>query len=56
MGLMFAEPHRDGLVVSASAYCAVGRVFAPLPCHTKDDCKNGTNCLPAWHECVRVGV
>ena len=24
--------------------------------HTKDHQKNGTNCLPALHACVRVGV
>ena len=24
--------------------------------HNKDHHKNGTNCLPAWHTCVRVGV
>ena len=30
--------------------------FAPLPGYTKDRHKNGTNCLPAWHTGVRVGV
>ena len=44
----------DGLVVSASY--AVGCGFAPRPGHTKDHNKNGTNCLPAMHACVRVGV
>ena len=26
------------------------------PGHTKDHQENGTNCLPALHACVRVGV
>ena len=30
--------------------------FASRPGHFKDHHKNGTNCLPAWHACVRVGV
>ena len=25
-------------------------------CHSNDHHKNGTNCLPALHACVRVGV
>ena len=47
-------PHWVGLVISVSASHAVGRGFAPRPGHTKDLHKNGTNCLPAWHACVRV--
>ena len=39
-------PCWDGLVVSLSY--VVG--------HTKDYHKNGTNCLPAWHAGVMVGV
>ena len=50
------EPCRVGLVVSMSASHAVGRGFASRPGHTKDHHKNGTNCHPAWHACVRVGV
>ena len=42
-------PHRGGLVVSVSALQVVGCGFAP-------NHKNGTNCLPAWHASVRVGV
>ena len=38
---------RVGLVVSVSAYHTVGHEFASRPGHTKDDHKNGTNCLPA---------
>ena len=30
--------------------------FVSRPGHTKDHHKNGTNCLPALHACVRVGV
>ena len=30
--------------------------FASRPGHTKDHHKNGTNCLPAWHAGIRVGV
>ena len=50
-------PRQDGstLVVCVSASHVIGRVFASRPGHTKDK-KNGTNCLPAWHVCVRVGV
>ena len=47
-------PHWVGLVISVSASHVVGRGFAPWPGHTKDLHKNGTNCLPAWHACVRV--
>ena len=42
-------PCRVGSVGSVSASCTVGREFASRPGHTKDDHKNGTNCLPAWH-------
>ena len=34
----------------------VGRGFTSPPGHTKDHHKNGTNCLPALHAWVRVGV
>ena len=34
----------------------VGCEFASRLGHTKDHHKNGTNCLPALHACVRVGV
>ena len=50
------KSHPVGLVISVSASHAVGSRFAPRTGHTKDYHKNGTNCLPAWHECVRVGV
>ena len=46
----------DGLVDSVSASHTVGCEFASRPGHTKDHHKNGTNCLPALHACVRVGV
>ena len=42
---------KDGSVVSVSTFHAVGGEFAPRLGH-----KNGTNCLPAWHTGVRVGV
>ena len=45
-----------GLVVSMSASHAVGRGFSPRSGYTKDHNKNGTNCDPAWHACVKVGV
>ena len=35
---------------------AVGCGFAPQSGHTKDQHKNGTNCLPAWHACIMVRV
>ena len=35
---------------------AISRGFVPWPGHTKNHHKNGANCLPAWHACVRVGV
>ena len=43
-------------MVSVSASQTVGHVFASLPGQFKDHHKIGTNCLPTWHECVRVGV
>ena len=46
----------SGLVISVSASHAVGRGFGPRPGHTKDHHRNGTNCLPAWRACIRVGV
>ena len=39
-----------------SASHMVGFGFASRPDHTKDHHKNGTDCLPALHACVRVGV
>ena len=47
---------RVGLVVSVSASHMVGHGFASWLGHTKDHHKNGANCLPALHICVRVGV
>ena len=41
------------LSVSMSTSYAVGRRFAPNQGPTKDHHKNGTNCLPALHACVR---
>ena len=41
------RPCRVGSVDSVSASCTVGREFASRPGHTKDQHKNGTNCLPA---------
>ena len=49
-----ASPHHVCLVVSMSAYHAVGRRFVPQSIHTKDHYEIGTNCLPAWHACIRV--
>ena len=49
-------PCQVGLVVSVSASHMVGRGFAPQSGHTKDYHENATNCLPAWHAGVRVGV
>ena len=50
------KPCRVGLVVSVSASHTFSREFASRPGYTKDHHKNGTNCLPAGHACVRVGV
>ena len=49
--LSLCIPRRDGLVVSMSG----SHVDVCLPGHTKDH-QNGTNCLPALHAGVRVGV
>ena len=54
--LLYFVPRRDGLVVSVSASHNEGRGFVPRPGHTKGHHKNGTNCLPALHACVKVGV
>ena len=48
------KPRRDGLVGSVSASHVVGPEFVSQPGHTKDHHKNGTNCLPSWHEGMRV--
>ena len=40
-------PCRVGSVSSVSASRTVGHEFASRPGHTKDQHKNGTNCLPA---------
>ena len=40
-------PCRVGSVGSVSASRTVGCEFASRPGHTKDQNKNGTNCLPA---------
>ena len=40
-------PCRIGSVGSVSASRTVGREFASRPGYTKDQNKNGTNCLPA---------
>ena len=47
------RPHQVGSMVSISASHTVGRGLALRPGHTKDHHKNSTNCLPAWHACVR---
>ena len=43
-------------IYSVSTSHMVGHGFGSRPGHTKDHPKNGTNCLPALHTCVRVGV
>ena len=48
-GLRTDRPCQVGSVGSVSASRTVGREFASRPGHTKDNHKNGTNCLPAWH-------
>ena len=50
----YAPPRQVGLVVSVSAFHMVGRGLTCRPGHTEDHHKNGTNCLPALHTCVRV--
>ena len=52
----FPRPRRVGLVFIVSASHVVVCGFASRPGHTKDHHKNGTNCLPALHACIRVGV
>ena len=47
---------KDGLVVVMSDSHVVSCGFAPLLGYTKDHHKNVTNCLPAWHTGIRVGV
>ena len=42
--------------VTMSASHAVGGGFTPQPGHTKDHHKHGTNCLPAQHADVSVGL
>ena len=49
-------PRRFSLVVSVSASHTVARGRASRLDYTKDHLKNSTNCLPAWHTSVRVGV
>ena len=49
----YDKPRWSGLLVSVSAYHAVDRGFMPRQGHTKDHHRNGTNCLPAWHACIR---
>ena len=46
----------DGLAVITCPPHVVGRGFAPRSGHTKHHHKNGTNCLPDWHTCIRVAV
>ena len=46
-------PHGDGLVVSMSTSYAAGCWFTPQPGNIRDNHKNGTTCLPAWHTGVR---
>ena len=43
-------PCRVGLVVSVSSSHTVVCGFASRSGHTKDQHKNGKNCLPAWHK------
>ena len=47
---------RDGLVVSVSASHAVVCGFASRLGHSKDHHKYSTNCIPAWHAGIRVGI
>ena len=48
--------HRVGLAVSVSASRAIGRGFAPPVGSWQKLSKNGKNCLPTWHTCVRIGL
>ena len=54
--VLLCLPHQDVLMVSESASYVVGRRFAHRPVHTKDHHKNGTNFIPAWNVCIRLGV
>lgn len=38
----------------SSVHSETGRLWVPSLGHTKD-CKNVSNCLPAWHPVLRVG-
>ena len=44
------------LVVSVSALMQYVHGFMPRLGHSKDFHKNATNCLPAWHAYIKVGV
>ena len=44
------------LVVSMSISHAAGHWFVHGPGHNKDNHKNGSNCLSAWHTGIRVGL
>ena len=44
------------IAVNVSASHAVDLGFASQPGPTKDQYKNGTNCLPDWYTDFRVGV
>ena len=50
------SPYHVGLMASMSASHTVCRGFASQPGRTKDHHKNGTNCFPALHACIKVGV
>ena len=54
--VMFTKTASGGLVASVYASHGVCRGFAHRPGENKDPHKNGTNCLRAWHACVRVVV
>ena len=47
---------RDGLLVSVFGSYVLGHGYAFWPGHTKDHYRNDTNCLPAWHVGIMVGV
>ena len=51
-----SKSSRIGLVFNVSASHTVGCGFVSLPGHIKDHHQNGTNCPPAMHICVWVGV
>ena len=54
--IFLETPCRAGLRLSMSTSHTIGRGFASRPGHTIDHHINGTNCFPALHACVRVGV